>query len=114
MDAHFANQIGQKTIRTPNAVAFRRPAHQYGSGRLGAFAMRMVRVAISLVEQYVTTVAKEFGKNLLLSFVPEILNVISGTKRPKTMRGETLKESASEIIASTSSAASSERVNARA
>ena len=114
MDAHFANQNGQKTIRTPNAVAFRRPAPQYGSGGLGAFAMRMGRVAIPLVKQYVMPVAKEFGKNLLSSFVPEVSNVISGRKRPKTVLGETLKESASKTIASTTSAASSKRVNARA
>ena len=114
MDAHFANQIGQKTIRTPNAVAFRGPARQYGSGGLGAFAMRMGRVAIPLVKQYVMPVAKEFGKNLLSSFVPEISNVISGRKRPKTVLGERLKKSASKTIASNTPAASSKRVNARA
>ena len=59
MDAHFANQIGQKTIRTPNAVVFRGPARQYGSGGLGAFAMRMGRLAIPLVKLYVMRVAKE-------------------------------------------------------
>ena len=113
MDAHLANQIGQNTIRTPNAVAFRGPACQYGSGGLGAFAMRMGRVAIPLVKQYVMPVAKEFGKNLLSSFVPEISNVISGRKRPKTAVGETLKKSASKTIRSITSAASSKRVNAR-
>ena len=114
MDAHFANQIGQKTIRTPNAVAFRGPARQYGSGGLGAFAVRMGRVAIPLVKQYVMPVAKEFGKNLSSSFVPEISNVISGRKRLKTVLKETLKKSASKTIASTTSTASSKRVNARA
>ena len=114
MDAHFANQIGQKTIRTHNAVSFRRPARQYGSGGLLAFAMRMGRVAIPLVKQYVMPVVKEFGKNLLSSFVPEISNVISGRKRPKTVLGETLNKSGSKTIASTTSAASSKRVNARA
>ena len=113
IDGCFANQILQKTIRTPNAVAFRRPARQYGSGGLGAFAMRMGRVAIPLVKQYVMPVAKEFGKNLS-SFVPEISNVFSGRKRPKTMLGEKLKKSAAKTIASTTSAASSKRVNARA
>ena len=114
MDAHFANRIGQKTIRTPNAVAFRGPARQYESGGLGAFAMRMGRVAIPLVNQYVMPVAKEFGKNLISSFVPEISNVPSGSIRPKTVLGETLKKGASKTIASTTSAASSKRVNARA
>ena len=114
MDAHLANQIGQKTIRTPIAVAFRGPARQCGSGGLGAFAMRMGRVAIPLVKQYLMPVAKEFGKNLLSPFVPEISNVISGRKRLKTVLGETLKKSASKTIASTTSAASSKRVNARA
>ena len=88
MDAHFGNQIGQKTIRTHNAVAFRGLARQYGSEGLGAFATRMGFVAIPLVKQYVMPVAKEFGKNLLPSFVPEISNVISGRKRPKTVLGK--------------------------
>ena len=92
MDANFANQIGQKTTRTPNTVAFRGPARQYGCGGLGAFAMRMGRVAIPLVNQYVMPVCKEFGKNLLSSFVPEISNVISVRKRPKTVLGETLQK----------------------
>ena len=82
MDAHFNSQIRQKTIRTPNAVAFRGPACQYGSGGLGAFAMRMGRVAMPLVKQYMMPVAKDFGKNYLSAFVPEISNVISGGKRP--------------------------------
>ena len=53
-------------------------------------------------------------KNLLSSFVPEISNVISGRKIPKTVLGETLKKSASKTIASTTSVASSKRVDARA
>ena len=60
-------------------------------------------------------VAKEIGKNLSSTFVPEISNVISGSKTPKTVLGETLKKSASKTIASTTSAAvASKRVNARA
>ena len=78
MDANFANEFGQKAIRTPNAVAFRGPARQYGSRGLGAFAIRMGRVAIPLVKQYVMPVAKEFGKNLLSSFVPENLKGLLG------------------------------------
>ena len=92
MDAHFANQIGQKTIRTPNADIFRGPARQYGFEGLGSFAMGMGRVAMPLVKQYVMLVAKEFGRNLSSSFVPEISNVISGRKRPKTVLGETFKK----------------------
>ena len=60
MYAHFANQIWQKTVRTPNAVTLSGPARQYGSGGLGVFAMRMSRVAMPLVKQYVIPVAKEF------------------------------------------------------
>ena len=106
IDAHFANQIRQKTIRTPNAVVFRGPALQYGSGKLGAFAMRMNRVAMPLVKKHVIPVAKESGKNVLSPFVPEISNVISGRKRPKTVLGKTLKKSSSKTIASTTSASS--------
>ena len=61
MDSHFANQIWQKTIRGPNAVIFHGRARQYGSGGLGAFAKRMGRMAMPLVEQSVMPVAKEFG-----------------------------------------------------
>ena len=50
MAAHFASQIRQKTIRTPNAVAG--PARQYGYGGLGALAMRMGRMAMPLVKHY--------------------------------------------------------------
>ena len=95
MDPHFANQIRQQRIRTPNAVPFRGPARQDGSGGLGAFAMRMGRVAMPLVKQYVMPVAKELGKNVLSAFVPEMSNVISGKKRPKVVLGETLEKSAS-------------------
>ena len=99
MDAHFANQMRQKTGRTPNAVVFRGPTRQYGSGGLGAFVMRMGRVAMPLIKRYVMPVARKFGTNLLSTFVPEILNVISGSKRAKTVLGEALKKTASKTIA---------------
>ena len=66
MDPHFANQIRQKTIRTPNAVSFHKPARQYRSGGLVAFAMRMGRVAKPLVTQYVMPVAKEIEKTFIV------------------------------------------------
>ena len=65
MDAHFDHQIQQKTIRKPNMVTAGGSARQFGSRRLGAFATRMGRVAIPLVKQYVKTVAKQLGKNLI-------------------------------------------------
>ena len=111
MDAHFANQIQQKT-RTPNAAAFYGPERENGCGKLGAFAMRMGLVALPLVKQYVMAVAKQFGKNLS-AFVPEISNVIS-RKRPKAVLGQTLKNDSKAIASTTSTAGSSERVNARA
>ena len=66
MDARFANQIRQKTIRTPNAVAFRGPARQYRSGGLDAFAMRMGRVAMPLVKQYVMPNGQRTWKELII------------------------------------------------
>ena len=106
-------EISERRFELPMQLTFCGPARQYRYGALGAFAMRIGRVAISLVKQYVMPVVKEIGKNLLSAFVPEISNVISG-KRPKAVLAETLKESASKTIASTTSAAASKRVNARA
>ena len=105
-----------RTIGTPNAVTFRGPARQYGSGRLGEFAMRTGRVAMPLVKQYVMPVAKKFGKDLFSAFCTGNLSVISGKERPKVVLGGLLRESASKTIASTTSAATalSKRLNARA
>ena len=80
MDAHFVNQIRQKKVRTASAVAFRGPARQHGSGGLGAFAMRMSRVAMPLVNQYVMPKGQRIWKELTIGFVPEISNVISGQR----------------------------------
>ena len=65
MGAHFDHQTQQKTFRKPNMVTAGRSARQFGSGGLGAFATRKGRVAIPLVKQYVKTVAKQLGKNLI-------------------------------------------------
>lgn len=97
MDAHFDNQIQTRGQRN-QVLAFRGPARQFGSGGIGAFAMRMGRVAIPLVKKYVVPVAKEFGKNLLSNFVPEISNIISGKKRPRAVLKETFKKSASKTL----------------
>ena len=69
---------------------------------MGAFAMRMGRVAMPLVEKFVFRVAKEFGKNLVSSFVPEFSNIISGKKRPRKAIGDVLKQSANKTIAKAS------------
>ena len=53
-----------------------------GAGRLGAFAMRMWRVAIPVVRRYILPVAKQLGRNLLEVAVPEIGQVLDGKKRP--------------------------------
>ena len=92
MDAHFAYQVHQNTIRTAKAVACRGPARQYGSGELGAVVMRMGRVAMLLVKQYLMTMAKEFWKNLLSAFLPEIPNVLWARKRPKGVLGKRWKK----------------------
>ena len=54
--------------------------------------MRMGRVAMPLVKQYVLPVAKKIGQNVLSAFVPERSNVISGKRRPKAVLGATLKK----------------------
>ena len=53
-----------------------------GAGGLGAFAMRMGRLAIPVVRRYILPVAKQFGRNLLEAAIPEIDQVLAGKKRP--------------------------------
>ena len=52
-----------------------------------------------LMKKYVLPVAKEFGKNLVSSFVPEFANIISGKKRPRRAVRDVLKHSANKTIA---------------
>ena len=61
--------------------------------------MRMGRVAMPLMKKYVLPVAKEFGKSLASSFVPEFANIISGKKRPRKNIRDVLKHSANKTIA---------------
>ena len=68
MDAHYDSQIKANTHTTFSGLA-----RQKGSGgRIGAFAVPMGRVAIPLVRKYILPVAKQVGKNLIGSAVPEI------------------------------------------
>ena len=74
MDTHYDFQFRQQ--HQPST--FHGPARQFGSGGKGAFAMRMGRVAMSLMEKDDLPVAKEFGRNLFSSFVTELANIVSG------------------------------------
>ena len=79
MDAHYDSQIKSVIAHTN----YSGPARQMGSGGgLGAFAVRMGRVAIPLVRKYVLPVARQVGKNLLETAIPEIGDVLSGKKKP--------------------------------
>ena len=91
MDQHYDSQILSKV--SSSATTFRGPARQYGSGGLGAFAMRMGRVAVPLVKMYFVPVAKEFGRNLFSAFVPEIPKIVAGKKPPRKALKESLKKS---------------------
>ena len=51
-------------------------------GGIGAFAVRMGRVAIQLVSKYILPVAKQVGKNLIESAVPKIGQILAGKKKP--------------------------------
>ena len=95
MDAHYDFQIRQQHQQS----TFHVPARLFGSGGMGAYAMRMGRVAMPLMEKYVMPVAKEFGKNLVSSFVSEFANIISGKKRPRKAGRDVLKHSANKTIA---------------
>ena len=99
MDQHYDNQMQLKP--SANATLFRGPARQYGSGGVGAFAMRMGRVAVPLIKKYFVPVAKEFGRNLMSSFVPEIPKIVAGKTRPRKALQESLKKSASKTAKAT-------------
>ena len=78
MDAHYDLQIKANTHTT-----FSGPARQMGTGGgIGAFAVRMGRVAIPLVRKYILPVAKQVGKNLIESAVPEFGHILAGKKKP--------------------------------
>ena len=95
MDAHYDFQIRQQH----QPPTFHGPARQFGSGGMDAFAMRMGRVAMPLMKKYILPVAKEFGSNLVSSFVPELANIVSGKKRTRKAVREVLKNSATKTIA---------------
>ena len=79
MDAHYDLQIKSVIAHTNYSGS----ARQMGSGGgLGAFAVRMGRVAIPLVRKYVLPVARQVGKNLLETAIPEIGDVLTGKKKP--------------------------------
>ena len=96
MDQHYDSQILSKV--SSSATTFQGPARQYGSGGLGAFAMRMGRVALPLVEKYFLPVAKEFGRNLISAFVPEIPKIVAGKKPPQKELKESLKKSVEKTV----------------
>ena len=78
MDAHYDSQI-----KSVAHTKYSGPSRQMGSGGgLGAFAVRMGRVAIPLVRKYVLPVARQVGKNLLETAIPEIGDVLAGKKKP--------------------------------
>ena len=95
MDPHYDFRIREQHQQS----TFHGPARPFGSGGKGVFAMRMGRVAMPLMKKYVLPVAKEFGENLVSSFVPEFANIISGKKRPRKAVRDVLKHSANKTIA---------------
>ena len=90
MDQHYDNQMQSKP--SANATLFWGPARQYGSGGVGAFVMRKGRVAVPLIKTYLVPVAKEFGRNLMSSFVPEIPKIVAGKARRRKALQESLKK----------------------
>ena len=65
-----------------SATTFGGPARLFGLGGLGAFAVRLGRVAVVLARKYVSPAAREVGKQLLNATIPELGNVLAGRKRP--------------------------------
>ena len=95
MDAHYDFQIRQQ--HQPSTL--HKPARQFGSGGIGAFAIRMGRVAMPLMKKNILPVVREFGRNFVSSFVPELASLVSGKKRTRKAVREVLKNSATKIIA---------------
>ena len=88
-------------MRGGGARIYGGPARQFGSGGgIGAFAMRMGRVAMPLVKKYVVVpVAKELVKSLFTSFVPELVSSTSAScKRPRTVLKESFKKSVNKTL----------------
>ena len=70
MDAHYDSQIQSLASHHPS---FSGPARQMGAGGgLGAFAVRMGRVAIPVIKKYIIPAAKQVEKNLFEAALPEI------------------------------------------
>lgn len=105
MDAHYDSQI--KSLSQTN---FSGPARQMGAGGLGAFAVRLGRVAMPLMKNYILPAAKQVGKHLLESAIPEIGHVLTGKKKPNR---KLLQHVASQAATKTLSANMSGRVTAR-
>ena len=87
MDAHYHSQIRRNHNHhhaTHQNASFSGPVRQMGAGAggLGAFAMRMGRMAFPVVRKYILPVAKELGRNLLEAAIPEIGQVLADKKRP--------------------------------
>ena len=102
MDSHYDNQILQQSSMRGGGGArvYGGPARQFGSGAgIGAFAMRMGRVAMPLVKKYVVPVAKELGKNFFTSIVPELVSSTSAShKRPRTVLKESFRKCVNETL----------------
>ena len=63
------------------AATFIGPARQIATRALGLFAVRMGGLAILLVPKCVAPAAREVGKQLLNSTIPELGNVLAGLER---------------------------------
>ena len=60
--------------------------------------MRMGRVAVPLVKKYFVPVGKEFGRNLVSAFVPEIPKIVAGRKQPRKALKESFKKSVEKTV----------------
>ena len=114
MDAHYDSRIRSNHNHhhaTHQNASFSGPARQMGAGAggLGAFAMRMGRVAIPVVRRYILPVAKQLGRNLLEAAIPEIGQVLAGRKRPSGKMLKLVAETATKKTVKTSAQRFSDR-----
>ena len=99
MDADYNSQKESNNSRTTQQnAAFCGSVRQMGAGvgGLGAFAMRMGRVAIPIMRKYILPVSKQVGKSLLEATIPEVGQVFDGRKKPSRRMLKHVAETAAE------------------
>lgn len=85
MDGYYQAQI--------DMPYYQGSARQRGHG-LGALALAGIRTALPIFRKFIFPTVKRVGKDFLKSAMPEVLDVVSGKKKPR----QALKRAASNTV----------------